>query len=157
MKNFSQTDIEQVADIFLKFNDAKAQALIDQFSKEQGAVLAYLVASGEMFETPAESEITLLLGVVVWQLYKKHNPKLQSLSPQTVEKIEVDVFRELEAINDIADDTQFEAAINQWQDKHAQPILFAYIQAELNESFDESYGTALSIMSVVINSFEQVA
>jgi hypothetical protein len=64
----------------------QGRQMIKQMSRQQPAVLAYLLAAGGDFLSGDEQELLLYVGVVVWQIMLQGNAPLPEVTEKTLDE-----------------------------------------------------------------------
>ncbi len=99
MNVITEAMVDQVLDEQDDLDFLGVERLIAQMSREQPAILAYLMASNEDHYNFEEKQLLLFLGVNISQMMKKGNADLQEVSMEAIEEAQqnnVDMFEYLE-------------------------------------------------------------
>ena len=156
MKQFTAHDVDSVSGLLAELDQDTADQIMQDFSTAQPYVLAYLVGNSEIFEDDEDAESVILLGVLVWMLYKGQNPDLKLVGEDTIAKVEKDLIAELEKIEKVKDPEKFKNTLQKWQDSQPQTELMNYLLVETNEFLGEKSGVAVSILLTVLRAFEKM-
>lgn len=88
MNPISASTIESRNAQISNLSEEALEELIDQASEQQPFMLAYLMAAGETEFNPAEQELLLYTGIMVWQIMRKEDQKLGSVTEEALETAE---------------------------------------------------------------------
>jgi hypothetical protein len=85
MKPVNKIDIEKIWQEYSQLNVFQIKKLVDRFSKEQAALLAYLMAVDTDIFNQEERELLLYIGTAVWHIMKHEKPKLKTITEKELE------------------------------------------------------------------------
>ncbi|MFN3762748.1 MAG: hypothetical protein ACK4WK_06030 [Anaerolineae bacterium] len=136
----------------------QVQRYMAQMSREQPAILAYLLTlDGDPFNQN-EMGLILFIAVVVWQAMKQSPQGLRSVSIEAVEQADEANFAFLEQLLS-ASETDFEAAVVKMLAGYPEPEVLRYIVEALEEEDeeepfrDEYRGLAFACLKTVLDAF----
>jgi hypothetical protein len=115
---------------------SQVPGLINQMQDDQPALLAYLLAL-EGYKLPQEEfEVLLYLGIAVWQMMKRAQPRLQRVSIKKLERAEAE---NTQTLTFMGADTpgDFLSATREMLDSYPEPTVLRYIVEALLETNPE--------------------
>ena len=134
--------------------------LVDEFSKKQPDVLAYLMAAGGDIFSEYERELLFYVGVVVWRMMSRGDHPLPMISLPEIEKAEDANYNTLEALAGDSEGDFIVAAENMFRQYNQVEVLRYVVEAimedEENEETisEESKGLMLIVLKTVIDCFD---
>lgn len=132
----SEETVTQTWQRIAQISPQEAQRYLQQMSREQPAILTYLMAlDGDPFNQN-EMGYILFITMVVWQAMKESPQGLQSVSIETMKQADAANFAFLEQLLN-ADDATFEAAVIEMMSEHPEPEVLRYIVEALMGATDE--------------------
>ncbi len=136
----------------------EVQRYMSQISREQPAVLAYLLTlDGDPFNQN-EMGYILFIAMVVWQVMKQSPQGLRPVPIEEVERADEANFAFLERFLS-ASEMEFEAAVAKMLDEYPEPAVLGYIMEALMEEDeeepfrDEYRGLAFVCLKTVLDAF----
>ena len=153
----SEQTIEKILDQLYDSNENKANEIMEQMSKEQPVILAYVMQMSEEFDQKEERETLLFLAVLVWKAFDTTFGKLKEVNEEEVRKAEDTLFLKMEAME------KAENASPSIEDE-AQPILMGFISGEIFADKTENLSPAehktvaihLTALQVVTDALQNV-
>ncbi len=154
----SEQTIESILELLYDSNENKANEIMEQMSKEQPVILAYVMQMSEEFDRTEERETLLFLAVLIWKAFDTTFGKLKEVNEEEVRKAEDTLFLKMEAM---------EKAENAGPsiEEEAQPILMGFIAGEvfadktenLSPAEHKSVAIHLTALQVVTDTLQSVA
>lgn len=106
--------------------EAEIPFMIDEFTGEQPAVLAYLLAADPDVFNEEEREAVFYIGLVTWQIMKQSRRQLQAVSEERLFQIEDENY---EFLDILSSDTEadFLSATLDMIENHPEPEVLRYL------------------------------
>ncbi len=139
----------------------QGQKIINQMSKQQPVILAYLLAAGGDLLNEDERELLLYLGVVVWQIMLQGNASLPKVTEKTLDKAERKNMKMLERFPGKPFD-QMEKGVEEMLRNYNQREVLKYVVEALMEEpeegcfiREENKGIMMVFLKTVIDCFDR--
>ncbi|MEW5898931.1 MAG: hypothetical protein AB1652_07140, partial [Bacillota bacterium] len=114
----------------------QGQKMINQMSKQQPVILAYLMAAGDDLLNGDERELLLYLGVVVWQIMLQGDAPLPKVTEKALDKTERKNIKILEHFAGKSLD-QMEKGVEEMLRNYNQREVLKYVVEALMEEPEE--------------------
>ncbi len=123
---------------------SQAQELIEQMSRQQPLILAYLMSTGEDLLNHAERELLLYMGVVIWQMMQQGDKRPESVTEAMLEQVD---RRNLSMLEYLAGDSEeeFLGTVQALMDSYNQREVLRYAVETLMEGDEEDFDEAFEL------------
>lgn len=161
MKPISSGIVEKTWKKLSSMSPLKAPRLINDMSKQQPLILAYLMAAGEDMLNQDEKELLLYLGVVVWQIMSQGSAPLPKVTEETLDAIENSNVKMLEYLEGESEIDFIETVENIFTNYNQTEVLKYVVEALMEEEDEESFirdevkGIMLIYLKTVIDCFDK--
>ena len=139
----------------------QGQKMINQMSKQQPVILAYLMAAGDDLLNEDERELLLYLGVVVWQIMLQGDAPLPKVTEKALDKAERKNIKMLERFAGKSLD-QMEKGVEEMLRNYNQREVLKYVVEALMEEpeegcfiREENKGTMMVSLKTVNDCFDR--
>ncbi len=157
MKFISAEFIDKSLEVANELNDETLIPFIDEFTKSQPEIAAYLLSAIEDGITEDENEILFINGIIVWYATVLADVKLPKISMEAIMKADEENEEALDALaGDGEEDVVFD--LNEIIEKHPQSELldFAASVAIEDEDIDpEAEVVIFSFLKVIVDAMHQ--
>ncbi len=117
---------------------SQAQKLIEQMSRQQPLILAYLMATGEDLLNHAERELLLYMGVVIWQMMQQGDKRPASVTEAMLEEVDRRNLSMLEYLEGDSEE-EFLGTVQALMDSYNQREVLRYAVETLMEGDEEDF------------------
>jgi hypothetical protein len=138
----------------------QGQKMIEQMSKQQPVILAYLMAVGDDLFNEDERELLLYLGVVVWQIMLQGDAPLSKVTEKALDKAERTNIKMLERFTNRSLN-QMAKGVKEMLGNYNQKEVLSYVVEALMEEpeegcliRDEVKGIMMIFLKTVIDCFD---
>lgn len=138
-----------------------AQAYVDEFSRTQSGLVAYLLGTGSEEFSPADREYFFYLGFLIWNIMKGETPDFPTVADDVIDRIYHSNEKLMTEMGEM-DEENFNQAAGEMVAGHPQKFLLMRIVEALFEPLEEgeevdefSRGLMLVYLKTVIESLDQ--
>jgi hypothetical protein len=115
--------------------------LVDQMTREQPQILAYLMAASESELEEDEAEIVFYIGVVVWQIMRENQPGIRKVTESLLDDVEAENEKSLRKLEQDSPG-DFVSAVKKFTNDYPEPEVLRYVvEALIEEDEEEDSGS----------------
>jgi hypothetical protein len=115
---------------------AQIPKLVDQMTREQPQLLAYLMAASESDLNQDEAEIVFYIGVVVWRIMRENHPAIRKVTEKLFDQVEAENEKSLVNLEEDSP-ADFVTAVKKFTNDYPEPEVLRYVVEALIEEDEE--------------------
>jgi hypothetical protein len=122
---------------------AQIPKLVDQMTREQPQILAYLMAASESDLDEDEAEIVFYIGVVIWQIMRENQPRIHKVTESLLDDVEAENEKSLRKLEQDSPG-DFVTAVKKFTNDYPEPEVLRYVVEALIEEDEEENSSSVS-------------
>jgi hypothetical protein len=122
---------------------AQIPKLVDQMTREQPQILAYLMAASESDLDEDEAEIVFYIGVVIWQIMRENQPRIHKVTESLLDDVEAENEKSLRKLEQDSPG-DFVSAVKKFTNDYPEPEVLRYVVEALIEEDEEENSSSVS-------------
>jgi hypothetical protein len=140
---------------------SQGREMVNRMSRQQPAVLAYLLAAGEGLLNKDEQELLFYLGLVVWQMMLQGDTPLSRVTAGALEKAQTENIRMLEFLVGKPFDEVERTVAGMFKDYNQREVLKYVVEALTEEPEEgcliqeENIGIMMVFLKTVVDCFDR--